>query len=92
MSGAGESSGPEITVTLYTRPGCHLCEEAKAAIAPVLQEFAAVLREVNIDGDAGLKERYGWDVPVIFIGERKAAKHRVDVEKFRKQMQAESRK
>lgn len=74
-------------VTLYSRPGCHLCEEAKAAIAPLLREFSAVLREVNIDGDAILKERYGWDIPVVFIGTHKAAKHRVDLAQFRRQLQ-----
>lgn len=74
-------------VTLYTRPGCHLCDEAKAAVAPILREFAAVLREVNVDEDAVLKERYGDDVPVIFIGARKAAKHRVDLTQFRRQLE-----
>jgi glutaredoxin len=74
-------------VTLYTRPGCHLCEEAKRAIAPILLEFGAVLHEVNIDDDAALKERYGWDIPVIFIGQHKAAKHRVDLAQFRQQLQ-----
>jgi glutaredoxin len=75
-------------VTLYTRPGCHLCNEAKAAIAPLLREFGAVLHEVNVDEDMVLKERYGWDVPVIFIGQRKAAKHRVDLAQFRRQLQS----
>lgn len=74
-------------VTLYSRCGCLLCEEAKAAIAPLLREFGAVLREVNIDDDVVLKERYGWDIPVIFIGAHKAAKHRVDVAQFRRQLQ-----
>jgi len=74
-------------VTLYTRPGCHLCDEAKSAIAPLLREFGASLREVNIDADPVLKERYGWDVPVIFIGQKKAAKHRVEAEQFRRQLQ-----
>jgi glutaredoxin len=74
-------------VTLYTRPGCRLCEEAKAAIAPSLREFGAVLREVNIKNDAVLEGRYGWDIPVIFIGARKVAKHRVDVEQFRRQLE-----
>jgi glutaredoxin len=73
-------------VTLYTRPGCHLCEEAKAAIAPLLREFGAMLREVNIEGDAVLEARYGSDIPVIFIGARKVAKHRVDVGQFRRQL------
>jgi glutaredoxin len=80
------AAGPR-EVTLYTRPGCHLCEEAKTAIAPVLREFAGVLREVNIDKDAVLKERYGLDIPVIFIGARKAAKHRVDLQQFRRQLE-----
>ena len=80
------AAGPR-EVTLYTRPGCHLCEEAKTAIAPVLREFAGVLREVNIDKDAVLKERYGLDIPVIFIGARKAAKHRVDPQQFRRQLE-----
>ena len=74
-------------VTLYTRPGCHLCDEAKAAIAPILRDFAAVFREVNVDEDPVLKERFGWDVPVIFIGQHKAAKHSVDLAQFRKQLQ-----
>ncbi|HEV2197552.1 MAG TPA: glutaredoxin family protein [Candidatus Acidoferrum sp.] len=73
-------------VTLYSRPGCHLCEEAKATIAPLLREFGAVLREVNIDEDAILKERYGCDIPVLFIGAHKAAKHRVDLAQFRRQL------
>jgi glutaredoxin len=81
------ASGPR-DVTLYSRPGCHLCEEAKEAIAPLLREFCAVLREVNVDEDSHLKERYGWEVPVIFIGCHKAAKHRVELAQFRRQLQA----
>jgi glutaredoxin len=73
-------------VTLYTRPGCHLCEEAKAAMLPLLQEFGGTLREVNIDEDPVLRERYGWDLPVIFLGSRKVAKHRVELEQFRRQL------
>lgn len=74
-------------VTLYSRPGCQLCEEAKTAIAPLLCEFGAVLHEINIDDDAVLRERYGWDIPVIFIGTHKAAKHRIDLVQFRRQLE-----
>ena len=76
-----------LEVTLYTRPGCHLCEEAKALLLPLLREFCATLREVNIDEDPELTKRYGWDIPVIFIGARKAAKHRVDPLQFRRQLE-----
>ena len=80
------AAGPH-EVTLYSRPGCHLCEDAKSAIAPLLREFGASLHEVNIEKDVVLEERYGWDIPVIFIGARKAAKHRIDVEQFRRQLE-----
>ena len=73
-------------VTIYSRPGCHLCEEAKAQIAPMLKEFGARLTEINIDEDPELRARYDYDVPVIFLGARKAAKHRVDLAQFRRQL------
>lgn len=73
-------------VTIYSRPGCHLCEEAKQHIVPLLAEFGARLTEINIDEDPGLKARYDYDVPVIFLGARKVAKHRVDLKQFRRQL------
>jgi glutaredoxin len=78
-------AGPR-DVTIYSRPGCNLCEEAKTQIAPLLAEFGARLTEINIDEDAELRARYDYDVPVIFLGARKAAKHRVDLKQFRRQL------
>jgi len=73
-------------VTIYSRPGCHLCEEAKMQIAPLLKEIGAHLTEINIDEDPELRALYDYDVPVIFLGARKAAKHRVDLAQFRRQL------
>jgi glutaredoxin len=81
------ASAHALEVTIYSRPGCHLCEEAKAVIKPLLIEFGATLREVNIDEDSELGERYCWDIPVIFLGKHKAAKHRVDPRQFRRQLE-----
>src|SRR5579863_10197603 len=78
-------AGPR-DVTVYSRPGCHLCEEAKAQMAPLLAEFKARLTEINIDEDLDLRARYDYDVPVIFLGARKAAKHRIDPAQFRRQL------
>ena len=78
-------AGPR-DVTIYSRPGCHLCEEAKTRLAPLLKEFGARLTEINIDEDAQLRAQYDYDVPVIFLGARKAAKHRVDLAQFRRQL------
>jgi len=78
-------AGPR-DVTIYSRPGCHLCEEAKTQLAPLLREFGVSLTEINIDEDPQLRARYDYDVPVIFLGARKAAKHRVDLAQFRRQL------
>ena len=75
-----------LDVTLYTRPGCHLCDEAKAQIVPLLAAAGARLREVNIDADPILRARYDLDVPVIFLGPRKVAKHRLDLPQFKRQL------
>ena len=82
-------AGPR-DVTIYSRPGCHLCEEAKTQLAPLLREFGALLTEINIDEDSQLRARYDYDVPVIFLGARKAAKHRVDLAQFRRQLMSNS--
>jgi hypothetical protein len=76
-----------LDVTLYTRKGCHLCEEAKAQIAPLLRSAGARLHEIDIDDDNALRERYNVDIPVILLGRRKVAKHRVDLGQFRRQLQ-----
>jgi hypothetical protein len=83
-------AGP-LEVTLYTRPGCHLCDQAKAEIAPLLREAGAVLHQVNIDLDETLRKRYDVDIPVIFLGPRKVAKHLVNPVQFRRQL-AEARR
>jgi glutaredoxin len=85
-SNKNKPSAEPLEVTLYTRPGCHLCDEAKLQIAPLVAEFGARLREVNIDTDTELRERYNVDVPVIFLADRKIAKHRVDLRQFRRQL------
>ena len=91
MHSQHEPPSEVLEVTLYTRSGCHLCDEAKSQIAPILAEFDAKLREINIDADPSLCEQFNVDVPVIFVGGRKVAKHRVDLRQFRHQL-AEARR
>jgi glutaredoxin len=74
-------------VTLYTREGCHLCDEAKAVITPLLPEFGAKLREVDIDDDSVLRDRYTDDVPVIFVGSQFFAKYRLDPALLRRKLE-----
>jgi glutaredoxin len=79
-------TGPK-DVTLYTREGCHLCESAKIAMEPILKQFGVRLREVDVDRDPALQRRYTEDVPVIFIGSREAARHKIDPEDFRRKLE-----
>ena len=64
-------------VVLYSRPGCHLCEEAKAVLGQVRQRIAFELAEVDICTDPELFEEHKWDIPVIEIDGRTAFKLRV---------------
>ncbi len=57
------------TVTLYTRPGCHLCEEAQALLQRLAARYPHRLELVNIDEDAALRARYHLTIPVIRIGD-----------------------
>ena len=54
-------------VTLYSRPGCHLCEDAAALLERIAETMPLALTEVNILGDYDLYERYKHQIPVIAI-------------------------
>jgi hypothetical protein len=66
-----------IALTLYSRPGCHLCDEMKAVIARVAHSIPLTLGEIDISADAELDARYGLDIPVLMVEGKIAAKHRV---------------
>ena len=70
-------------VVVYSRPGCHLCDEAKAVIENSNCSDRFTLEEVNIETDEELLEKYKYDIPVVTIDGEEAFKHRVDREQFR---------
>ncbi len=78
-----------MQLTLYTRAGCHLCEDAKQQLAPLLREFGLALREVDVDTDSALQARFGEELPVLFLDDRKVAKYRVDVARLRRALEAQ---
>jgi glutaredoxin len=75
-----------VTLTLYTRPGCHLCDEMKEIVQPVARDFGCLLEEIDITSDSGLEARLGQDIPVLFVNGRKAFKYRVTERELRKQL------
>ena len=73
-----------IEVTVYTRRPCFLCDKAKASIraAASLHRLPIELREVNVDEDPSLRERFTNDVPVIYVDGVEAFRHRVSPQEF----------
>ena len=74
---------PDIPhVILYTKAGCHLCDEARAEIGRSGCAGLYTYEEVDILSDAELTRRYGWDIPVVLINGTHAFKHRLTAAEF----------
>ncbi|MCC5866951.1 MAG: glutaredoxin family protein [Gammaproteobacteria bacterium] len=65
-------------LTLYSRPGCHLCELMLEAVLPRIRGRAEI-RVVDIDEDPDLRVRYGHLVPVLSDGEHALCHYQLDV-------------
>jgi glutaredoxin len=65
------------TVTILSRPGCHLCEEMKAVVARVARRIPLAIDEVDITADPATEAEYRDQIPVLMVDGRKAAKYRV---------------
>jgi len=70
-------------VIVYSRPGCHLCDDAKSVIQKVKREIDLILEEVNIEHDLDLLQRYRFDIPVITINGIEVFRHRVEEARLR---------
>lgn len=78
-------------LTIYSRPGCHLCDEMKRIIAQVtacMPQDALVVSEVDISTDEALERMYGQEIPVLFVDGRKSAKYRITEEELRRRLAA----
>lgn len=71
---------PWPTLELLTRVGCHLCDDAKAALERVRARAPFRLEVIDVDADPALACEYGEEVPVVRMEGKKVAKFRVDEE------------
>ena len=72
-------------VTLVSKPGCHLCDDARLVVEQVLREFDDVaLEERSILDDVALRDLYAEDIPVVLIDGVQHAYWRVDPERLRR--------
>jgi glutaredoxin len=80
-----------IELILYTRNDCELCREMEDVIAAELPNFDARIRRIEIDDDPDLEARFGIEVPVLFVNDRKAFKYRCTPRELRKRLSREAR-
>jgi len=73
-----------LRLRIYSKPDCHLCEEAKSVLDKVAAEFHITVEVIHIEKDPETFEKYRYEIPVIFLDDVKLFKHRVDEEKLRK--------
>jgi glutaredoxin len=69
-----------VIVTLYSRPGCHLCDEAREALARIRTTAPFDLLEVDIESDDALHARYLERIPVVALDGEELFDHFVDEE------------
>ena len=74
------------TVTLYTRPGCHLCDDARAAIERVRAQRPFDLVEIDIESDDALHRAYLERIPVVELDGEELFEHFVDEAALRRRL------
>jgi glutaredoxin len=70
------------TVTLYGRPGCHLCDDARAALLRVQRQAPFALEEIDITTDDELHRRYLERIPVVALEGEELFDYYVDEERL----------
>jgi glutaredoxin len=78
-------------VTVYSRHGCHLCEDAVATLESMREELAFTIEVIYIDGNPELEKLYGNEVPVIHINGEHHDFYKVDPERFRSSLEKHRR-
>ena len=66
------------TVTLYGKPGCHLCDEARAVVLELRSRRHFDLEEVDVSVDPGLHRLYGERIPVLALDGEELFEYFVD--------------
>jgi hypothetical protein len=74
------------SLTIYSRPGCHLCDDMKAVVHRVADACGEPLAidEVDISTDAQLESQYGLEIPVLLLDGRKVAKYRIGEDELKR--------
>ena len=75
-------------LTLYSRAWCHLCDDMRAALEPLLAEFGAQIEVIDVDSDPALEARYNELVPVLLCDGIELCHYRIDESRVREALAA----
>ena len=78
-----ERPAPEARVTLIGKPGCHLCDAARAVVAQVTDELGESFVERSVLDEPELMARYAEEIPVTLVDGRQHDFWRVDADRLR---------
>jgi glutaredoxin len=81
--GRTELGEPPPRVVLYSKPGCHLCDDARAVVAAVCAELGETFDEVDIMSSEELMSEFGEQIPVTFVDGEQHDFWRVDPARLR---------
>jgi len=76
------------TITVYSRPDCHLCADAMTALRALQDEFGFALHERDIDGDEALQRAYFERIPVIALDGEELFDYFVDEKALRERLES----
>lgn len=86
------AQGPRPRITLYTKPDCELCHEAKATLLALQRELGFAVDEIDITTDPALYDAFRTEIPVGYLDGRKVFKYRLDPTLLRRQLQRRDRR
>jgi thiol-disulfide isomerase/thioredoxin len=80
--GGRTAAAPGVHLTLLSRAYCHLCDDMRAALAPLAAQYRASVTVIDVDAEPALEARFGERVPVLILGSAEAGvelcHHRLD--------------
>ncbi len=82
---------PEARITLIGKPGCHLCDEARAVVVRVSDDTGAGWTELSVLADPALMEQYAEQIPVVLVDGEQHDFWRVDEQRLRIALQRRGR-
>ena len=78
-------------ITLYTKPGCHLCESVEQVIDRVVSRRTCAVQKRNIEDDPADFQKYQFDIPVVLVDGKEIARHRLTVAELNAALDAAGR-